>query len=178
MGKKKLWGFPKNFFITMEQAEENLKFCDSYNRLPTLLEMAWRLNGTDWLKLLGREWTTCDNVGIYIEKLWDTPFGHCFGDGPILEMMDVEDLAAYEALPEVVTVYRGCYAANKWGLSWSLSRDVAAKFITLNKYRQQGQPLLVKALAKKKDIAAVKLDREEMEIITRGPKHVSTSFIR
>jgi len=165
-------------FLTTEQAKEKLRFCDSYSRLPTLLEIVWLVEDDEWLALLGDAWTVCDNVGVHIDELMDTPFGERLGDGAIVEMMNADEQAAYDALPEVVTVYRGCYKINKWGICWSLDRNLAQAFPTLNRYRQNGQPLLVKAEAKKGDIAAVKLDRSEVEIITYRPKHISTSFIR
>lgn len=164
--------------LTKEQGAEALRFCDSYSRLPTLIEIAWRMDCSEWLALLGDWWENCDNVGEHIDDLLNSPFSERLGDGAISEMMNADEQAAYDALPSVVTVYRGCYKSNKWGICWSLDRNVAQVFPTLNRYRQNGQPLLVKAEAKKQDIAAVKLGRNEMEIITYRPKHISTSFIR
>ena len=92
--------------------------------------------------------------------------------------MTAKERKVYAALPDKVTVYRGCYKDNKWGLSWSLDRDVAAKFPRLHRYKQDGQPILVRAIADKAYIAAVKLDREESEIITSRPRHVSTSHLK
>jgi hypothetical protein len=164
--------------LTLDQGAAELKYCDSYSRLPTLLNIAWRMDNSDWLTLLGDMWSICDNLGLYIDDWFDTPFGDRQEDCPIVEMMTPDELAAYEALPSICTVYRGCYKINKRGLSWSLSRQVAERFPTLNRYCQQDQPLLVKAVVKKEKIAAVKLDRNETEIITFWPKHISTSYIR
>jgi len=163
---------------TPQQAEEELRFCNSYSRLPTLLEIARQMDERDWLALLGQSWEVCDNVGEHLELLLASPFGDRLGGGAITEMMNADEQAAYDALPSVVTVYRGCYKSNKWGFCWSLDRNVAQRFPTFIRYRQNGQPLLVKAEAKKQDIAAVKLGRNELEIITHRPKHISTSFIR
>jgi hypothetical protein len=93
-------------------------------------------------------------------------------------MMNEDEQVAYDALPEIITLYRGCYQNNKLGFSWSLEADVARKFPQFTRYRQDGQPLLVKATAKKTSIAAIKLGRGEVEIITYRPKQISTSYIR
>ena len=79
--------------------------------------------------------------------------------------MTAEELAVWNALPDVVNVYRGCGADNIHGACWSLSKEVAAGFAQLNRY-QVAEPLLVAATVAKADVLAVKLDREEAEVIT------------
>lgn len=106
--------FPKQF--TYDEARGHLTYCDSYSRLPTLLEMSWLLDDTDFFRILGEEWSGFDNLGHYADELWDTPFMWWDHNGPIKKMMTQEELDAYNALPDVVTVYRGCYKINKWGL--------------------------------------------------------------
>jgi hypothetical protein len=172
------FGSLSNFFLSLDEAKEALRYSNSYTRLPILLSLAYRINETDWLRLLGEQWSGCDNISEYLDDLFDTPFGMRLGEGAISEMMTTEEQARFDSLPDSVTVYRGCYKPNKWGLSWTLSLDVAAHFPTLNRYRMEGKPLLIKALATKEKIAALKHDRDEDEIIIYRPKHVSTQYIR
>ena len=80
-------------------------------------------------------------------------------------MMDSAELVAYRSLPARLTVFRGCGEINMLGASWSLDRDVAARFLTLNRYRQTA-PLLVTATLRRDRVLALKLDRDESEIIT------------
>ena len=111
-----------------------------------------------------------------MDDLANSPLGE--RRGTVREMMTDEELEAYAALPDVVTIYRGCYKANKWGLSWSLSRQVAEEFPTLLRYRRDGeQPLLVTAKIMKTDVVAVKMDRGEQEVIAWRPKHISTRHL-
>jgi len=159
-------------------ARKELVNCDSYSRLPCLLDMAFWIDDDEWLALLGEQWSGFDKVGAHLDELLDSPFGLRLGEGAIKPMMNQEELSAFEALPDEFVVYRGCYAANKWGLSWTSKRETAAAFPLLNRYKQKGQPLLVKALAKKSEAAALKLDRDEDEIIIFRPRHISTSHIR
>lgn len=162
-------------------ADAQLARCNSYTRLPTLIDMSPELEFADWLKLLGDWWSLCDNVGEWADHLMDlTPLGYVLDAPAALRpalMTDLE-LAQLEALPDPVTVWRGCYASNKWGLSWSTDRETAERFPTLARYRQEGQPLLVKAVVAKQDIIALKLDRNEAEIVAWRPKHISTSHLR
>ena len=158
---------------------KQMVWANSYDRLPTLLEYAPLCESEDWLRELGEAWTVCDNLGIYAEELADAISLHHWGDYPIKAMMNAQELEAFEQLPEVLTVYRGCYAVNKWGFCWSLERSIAERFPFLNRYRAEGRPLLVKATLRKSQVAALKLDREEAEIVTfERPKCISISTAR
>lgn len=163
----------------IEQAEEALRFCNSYDRLPTLLDLSVMMDDSEWLFLLGREWSGCDNISEHSADLFDAIFNCGVSVCPSKEMMTNEEQDFYDALPDLVTVYRGCYTPNKWGFCWTLDINIAMKFPFFARYRMDGQPLLVKALAKKENIIAVKTDRGEAEIITLiRPKHISTRHIR
>lgn len=152
---------------------------NSYERLPTLLEFAAWCDSDDWLRELGCQWTGFDNVNIYADELADAVFMHHWDDNPIKPMMDEAELEAFDQLPEVLTVYRGCYAHNKWGFCWSLDRAVAERFPFLNRYGCEGRPLLVKAALQKTQVAALKLERSEAEIVTFvRPKCISISTAR
>lgn len=172
-------------YITIDDARDQLKLCDSYSRLPALLDMTWDLNTSDFFTLLGEVWPMSDNIGWYIDELVGS-FRVVGAAVPasaemmapeaqvISEMMTPEAQAIYDSLPDEVTIYRGCYASNMWGLSWSLRREVAERFPTLPRYRQPGQPILVTAKVMKKDIIAIIANREEYEIVAYMPGHVST----
>lgn len=134
--------------LTLEQAKERLRFANSYSRLPSLIELAWQMEWGDWLALLGEEWPSCDNIGLHLDELLEqTPLADVVEQPKALRhwLMTADELAALNALPETVTLWRGCYQPNKWGLSWSLDRAKAASFPFLHRYQQEGQALLVKA---------------------------------
>ena len=149
---------------------------DSYSRLSVLLEMGAYIYQHEFITLLGNWWNSCDNISEYADELRDDLCGYGIADARPL-MMGENEQKAFAQLPDVVTVYRGCYAGNKWGMSWSLDKEVAERFPFLNRYRQAGRPLLVKARIQKQDIVALKLDRNEAEVICMSkPRHVSTSI--
>lgn len=155
---------------------EELRLANSYSRLPILLEMARYLEDDKWLQLLGKEWESCDNIGHHIDGLMRSPLAHA--ERPIRSMMTSSEMVKLTCLPDTVTIYRGCYAINKWGLSWSLSQTIAESFPFLNRYFRGDRPLLVTAQVRRQDIIAVKLDRDESEVIAYRPKHISTRRIR
>lgn len=158
--------------------EQELLFEDSYSRLPRLLEHTFDLYADDWLHLLGESWECCDNIGPYLDEIRETVTYH-WPLTPIWQMMDAKEIAAFDALPDVLTIYRGCYEINKWGASWSLNRDVAEKFPHLTRYSNEGRPLLIKATIPKNRVAALKLGRGEEEIVTfLRPKCISISTAR
>lgn len=151
-----------------QEASERLAWCDSYSRLGCLCDLFRELSYADWLALMGEHWSCCDNIGpsrLLLRQLlpeW----------GPVPDLMTLQECAAWEALPERLTVYRGCGLINMRGASWSLSRDTAAAFPFLNRYRQ-AEPLLVTATVRRDRVLAVKLDRQEMEIVTFDARRVA-----
>lgn len=149
--------------LTYEKADEILLHCSSYEKMGAILDIAKNHWGPSdiWFRILGENWSGCDNIFAYQNIL-----KHLLPkEGPIVEMMTAEELAAYEALPDTVTIYRGCGKKNKKGASWSLDKNIAASFPFLNRY-QVTDPILVTATVDKSHILAVKLDRNESEVIT------------
>lgn len=164
--------------VDWREGREYLRFCNSYSRLPKLIEL-WEQSDIDernWLMLLRSEWSVCDNIGEHSRTLMmQTPLGWIV-DEPHLRraFMSSKDWNAYQALPDELILLRGCYRQNKWGLSWSLDRATACRFPFLHRYRQDGTAMLVEAHAKKADIIGVQMERGEQEVIAWRPKHVRT----
>lgn len=158
--------------LDLDGGRKALRYCDSYSRMETLVDLGFRMREPDWYTVLGEEWSVCDNIGLYrllLKRMLPA-------EGPVVEMMTADELAAYEALPENLTVYRGCGAVNIRGASWSLSRDVAEKFPTLSRYRQ-ARPLLVTARVSRRRVLAVKLDRDELEVVTFAARRVTVEAL-
>lgn len=146
--------------LTLAQARASLRFCDSYTRLPAVLDLAPRMADHDWLRLLGAEWSGFDNIGVHLPELLPLlPAG-----GPVMPMMTKAEAARHAALPELVTVYRGCGPENQNGLCWSLDGATAERFPFTHRYRA-AVPLLLTGQAQKADVLAIKLDRNEAEVI-------------
>jgi uncharacterized protein len=119
----------------------------------------------EWLHLVGENWSSCDVITPY-RKTLKSVLGHT---GPIRELMDAEENAAYDMLQDTVTVYRGCDANQQKGLCWSLDEQKANAFPFQSRFRAK-EPVLIRARAKKIRILALKLDRNEAEIIAFSPR--------
>lgn len=159
--------------MKISKARERLRWCDSYSRIPTLIELAPLLKPTHWFRLLGKEWEGCDNIGLYHAKL--LPLLN--EKKAVREMMTKKEWRAFRQLPTVIPVFRGAYFSNAKGLSWSTSNEVAMKFPFYYRYRQKGIPLLISATVRKENVIAVKLGRNELEIIALQPEIKSISQI-
>lgn len=144
-----------------------LRYHGSYSRLPEIMRFASIMNRRSWLATLGEYWSVSDNLFE-----WDKHLRRLLPGRTTLLMMDKDERAAWQALPDVVTVYRGCSEVNLTGLSWSLSRDIAAKFPTQSRYMPPRgfEPLLVTGEVAKGRIIAVNLSRDEQEVITLHPR--------
>lgn len=134
---------------------------DSYTRLEAIVDLRPALANAEWLRLLGEHWSSCDNIWDYRLELK----AYLGIVGPLKELMNDDESKAFEALPEVVTCYRGCSAWMLFGASWSLDRAIANAFPYKMRYKATN-PVLITASVKKHRILAVKLDRGEQELIT------------
>jgi hypothetical protein len=68
-----------------------------------------------------------------------------------------------DALPIMVTIYRGCDAGSRPGICWSIKREVASRFPFLALYEAK-EPTLITAFVRKSRVLAIKLDGE-VEIV-------------
>jgi hypothetical protein len=153
--------------MTLTEAREAIRYCNSYSRLPTILELHFvdALSLVDTRTLLGEEWSCCDNIAAHLCELGEILFPPA---AP--EMMNPAEQSAFALLPTRVRIYRGAdCGVNEDGLCWSLDRTVAERFPFYLRYRAV-QPVLVTATVRKTHIIAVKLDPEETEVITWGAR--------
>lgn len=114
-----------------------------------------------WFATVGDIWDVCDNIGPHsaaLKKFLVETEEHWH------HLMDDAEFEAWQSLPDMVTIYRGCGEENRLGVSWSLDRVVAEGFPFLNRYEQK-EPRLLTAVVPKLRIIAVKLQRDEREII-------------
>ncbi len=85
------------------------------------------------------------------------------------DAMQGDDRAAFDALPAVVTAFRGQDADAPLGLSWTLRRDVAEGFAMGHRGRRPTTPTVFKASIKKSAVALACEERQEAEIVLFAP---------
>lgn len=150
---------------------------NSRNRLGALLSLWDDMTVCDeyaLLRLLGSIWESCDLFYPYAEEL-EYFLGSL--NWPALPMMTPEETACYSALPEEITIYRGCSKRFRKGFSWSMDPAVAGKFPFLSRHAV-ADPVLVTARVRKGDIIAVKLGRGEQEIVTLDARITKTVALK
>lgn len=134
-------------------------------RLDKFIEIKKKLSDEEYWKLLSGIWSDSENLWQYGKVLGflinrDRPGRHA--------MMDEDEKAFFERLPNEFTIYRGHQAKNRVGYSWTLSYWRAKWFA--NRFNQKGQGV-VKATIKKENTIAVLLGRGEFEIVA-SPKQL------
>ncbi|MBS0213191.1 MAG: hypothetical protein JSR26_08455 [Proteobacteria bacterium] len=156
-----------------------LQFAGSYTRAEALLRIYDRpdvMPDTEWFTRCGEAWVDCDNVGIYRKQ-----FARIFRSASRNElnlMMDAKERAAWGDLPDMLTVFRGCYDFNRLGLSWTLSRDVALNFVTkFVRYVRPGYMPLILTGRVHKSRVVLKLERNEQEVIAPRVRVVATMSV-
>jgi hypothetical protein len=160
--------------MTASEARQHInRISNSFDRMDHIIELYKFQTGVtfdvdEWERILGEKWTSCDRIRTSLANL-----RLCLGTrGPKRNMMTAEENAAYDALPDTVSVYRGCDKSAMTGACWSLNRRVANRFPFLIRFRAIS-PVLVTARVKKNRILAVKLGRGEEEIITFSARRVN-----
>lgn len=150
--------------VPYRRAEKIIQWCGSFDIARALESLAPHMDRSEWWKLFGKSWSSCDDAAHIRDYLGDQLTEATLDD--LRLAMSKDELAVLDELPNSVTVYRGCYEHNADGLSWSLSRDIAASFPSLERYRVDGeQPILVTGTAWKGEII-LKLDRKEQEVLS------------
>jgi hypothetical protein len=160
--------------VPKEEASYHVvRWHDSYSRMGAVLDLLPRMGYSDWLTVLGEAWPCCDNIRDHsaeLRRLLGTA-------GPLPPMMNAEEKAVYEDLPDRLTVYRGCSAGYLLGASWSLDQQVARRFPFMARY-WTSDPVLVTATVRKQNILAVLLGRREQEIVTFKARRVSVERLK
>ena len=157
----------------LARLDEELKWANSYSRLPTLLKF-WGLHNAGgvirdtgmrnhFFRCLGEEWPSCDNIGVagcYLDRVFKRA-----KRADLDAMMTEEELAAFHALPTTIPAYRGAYPINAAGFSYTLDNKAAEKFPTFNRYRISGATPLLITVELPKRYCVLKLDRNEQEVV-------------
>ncbi|MDA0345365.1 MAG: hypothetical protein O3C54_05325 [Proteobacteria bacterium] len=81
-----------------------------------------------------------------------------------LHMMDKTERKKFDALPDILTIYRGCWQENRQGFSWTLDKKTALWFA--NRIETGNSPILLSGKVTKDKVFALLLGRNENEIVT------------
>jgi len=79
--------------------------------------------------------------------------------------MDPADRAFYDALPDRVTVFRGCGRRRVRALPWTTDRECAAYFARGGRFAPPPDPVIACGEIAKTNLFFVSTDREECEVV-------------
>lgn len=129
-------------------------------RLDAFVNVADELDDAQYWSLLAHIWVDSENIWQNL-ALWQLSL-RC--DRPAREhFMDETERRDFDALPEVLTVYRGCSAlVNEQGLSWTLEADRAVWFA---QRFGPASPLVLTGQVAKCDVVGRLDGRGEQEIV-------------
>ncbi len=109
-------------------------------------------------------WCDCDGLWTLRKILLDT-LRHRKAQRSPIEFLSAADRRFYDALPDVIAVYRGCGRRRVRGLPWTTDRAVAAKFARGGRFRAPHDPVIASAVIAKADLFFVSAARKESEAI-------------
>ena len=161
-------------------AENGIGRCGSLEALLFLVRKSYRLTFLSFLSrekilskkecgnLLARQWTLIENLSHDANVKKETVLGWILAADKAA-LMSVEERRVYAALPEIVTIYRGCRtAAAVKGMSWTLSEEKARWFAA--RFSGEDGGLVYQAKVKKGDVIAYLSERDEEEIVVDWKK--------
>lgn len=151
---------------------------DSDNRLSVVLGNLGHMARSEWFVQLGDAWSMCDNVAAcrpVLRRLLRSA-----SRTELDLMMTPGERKTLAAAPDCIEVWRGCYAINRAGLSWSTDRTIAERFPFFNRYARHylGEQPILRHGTVRKERAVLKLDRGEVEIIAPCVFGISETALR
>jgi hypothetical protein len=116
----------------------------------------------EYWRVVGSVWTDSENIYQHF-AVWKRLWASSFNGRDVL--MDEEEKEVLEAMPQVLTVYRGFkIKKSERGLSWTTDRDTAVWFA--RRFRASHQSSFVaQANVAKKDVLAYFDGRNEKEVV-------------
>lgn len=132
-----------------------------------------KIDVPEYAELVAAVWTDSENIHQNLD-VWEELFEGLNTEEARPHLMDAEELAVFEGLPEWITIYRGCIVdLNENGLSWTLDRDRAAWFARRFVSSHGGAPEVRVATVHKSYVLAYFAGRNEEEIVVVHDAEVS-----
>jgi hypothetical protein len=106
---------------------------------------------------------TCDAPWPYRSFIAEA-LRYALAEVPLVGLLSPAARSFYEALPDLVPIWRGCEGGRERGLHWTIRRALAEDFARGKRCRNRN-PTIVSAEVPKQHILAVFVDRDEDEVV-------------
>jgi hypothetical protein len=150
--------------INPDRVWDYLCLLSSEHRAPEMVALLDHATAKQFWTVFIANWHSCDDTWAVKDRLL-CQLRKAAAGASVLPHYSAEQIAFFESLPEVVTVYRGCSRERVNGISWTINREVAKDFTRGHRGIYVPDPIIVTATVKKSEIMAVFVDRAEQEII-------------
>lgn len=158
----------KGFIEEKDSIDSILLLMAAPYRLPFFKHIQKTLSPDEMGRMLADIWVGSENPNNSMVPL--STLIKWFKQASRESLMDAEELAYYDSLPDEFTVYRGIGSkSNKKGISYTLSLEKAEWFA---KRFQQKKGYVLTGTAKKQDVLAYFNSRKEQEVLIE-PKNIS-----
>lgn len=163
-----LAGFFEN--PSTEAAREALRMVGSGRRLQILLRICDHFfkvgNAEGACSLFHESWTGCDDTWTSRHKI-ATLLRKLSSKLDPLEFLEIEDSAAFDALPESILIFRGCSWKHIYGCAWTLDPEVAEGFARGHRGIRVRDPVIASLQIPKKAAFGFYTERRESEILVQ-----------
>lgn len=151
-------------YLNEEKWEHVIWLHEKPYRFQTFNKYQSNFSDTDYWRILGEIWQDSENLWQHRDLiptlLW--PLNRSLELRS--HMMCKEDQEALDALPETLTIYRGCAAENRVGYSWTVNEKKALWFA---KRFSRKEPIVLAATVNKSSVVAYFTERQEDEIVVK-----------
>jgi len=153
--------------------EGALFMIDKAYRAEYLLDLIERHGVSKLCPAIGSVWVDVENIHRD-DEIWNDIWGAVIdGIGNTHEVMDEEDRAIFEALPDSLTIYRGFREdGGEYGWSWTLDKVKAEWFAR----RSAGVPMVASATIPKRVALAYFGGRNEAEIVMHPDQYANVTI--
>ena len=154
-------------FTTEKNWSQVLMLHEKPWRMHALVEYAPQMDDAEYWQELGSVWCGIEDPRTYLGELPWLFNPEYRGTKKRHLMMTEEERVALQALPDKLTIYRGCAEENRVGFSWSMDREQGnwfARRCGLGAWNDSG-PFLLIGECRKSDVIAHFTRRDEAEIV-------------
>jgi hypothetical protein len=150
--------------LTFPEATSELRMFNSWSRSPALAIVLCRASTPVDIIRVFLEWGNMCDAPWWQRTIIAERLRWALSEINVADFLACDARAFYDALPPIVSVWRGCERGRERGLSWTTDRAVAEGFAE-GKRCVNKSPILVRADIPKQHLFAVFIDRSESEII-------------